>query len=114
MNIWQRKLQQMGAGGCALCRKIRAAANQDHLWREHLLMLEHLRQVIGLRGYGQRDPLNEYKSEAFQLFEQMIKSSARSGHGKLMRVEFVSAPSPEEMEKLRPWKRAMSTVYGRR
>src|SRR5262249_24886214 len=37
----------------------------DHLWRQHLLMLEHLRQVIGLRGYGQRDPLNEYKSEAF-------------------------------------------------
>ena len=38
----------------------------DHLWREHLLMLEHLRQVIGLRGYGQRDPLNEYKSEVLQ------------------------------------------------
>ncbi len=39
------------------------------LWREHLVMLEHLRQVIGLRGYGQRDPLNEYKAEAFALFE---------------------------------------------
>jgi len=38
----------------------------DHLWREHLIMLDHLRQVIGLRGYGQRDPLQEYKSEAFQ------------------------------------------------
>ncbi len=37
----------------------------DHLWREHLVMLDHLRQVIGLRGYGQRDPLQEYKSEAF-------------------------------------------------
>ena len=43
----------------------------DHLWREHLVMLEHLRQVIGLRGYGQRDPLNEYKAEAFNLFETM-------------------------------------------
>src|SRR6202044_295871 len=43
----------------------------DHLWREHLVMLEHLRQVIGLRGYGQRDPLNEYKAEAFQLFEAL-------------------------------------------
>src|SRR5438477_8724539 len=41
----------------------------DHLWREHLVMLEHLRQVIGLRGYGQRDPLNEYKAESFNLFE---------------------------------------------
>ena len=44
----------------------------DHLWREHLVMLEHLRQVIGLRGYGQRDPLNEYKAEAFSLFEAMM------------------------------------------
>ena len=47
----------------------------DHLWREHLLMLEHLRQVIGLRGYGQRDPLNEYKSESFNLFEAMIANA---------------------------------------
>jgi preprotein translocase subunit SecA len=44
----------------------------DQLWREHLLMLEHLRQAVGLRGYGQRDPLNEYKSESFALFESML------------------------------------------
>ena len=43
----------------------------DHLWREHLIMLDHLRQVIGLRGYGQRDPLQEYKTEAFNLFQEM-------------------------------------------
>jgi preprotein translocase subunit SecA len=41
----------------------------DHLWREHLVTLDHLRQVIGWRGYAQRDPLNEYKTEAFELFE---------------------------------------------
>ena len=44
----------------------------DHLWREHLLHLDHLRQGIHLRGYGQRDPLNEYKREAFALFEAML------------------------------------------
>ena len=44
----------------------------DELWREHLLMLEHLREVIQLRGYGQRDPLNEYKTESFTLFEAML------------------------------------------
>ncbi len=38
----------------------------DHLWREHLVMLDHLRQVIGLRGYGQRDPLQEYKAGSLQ------------------------------------------------
>ncbi len=44
----------------------------DQLWREHLIMLEHLRQAVGLRGYAQRDPLNEYKSESFTLFEAML------------------------------------------
>ncbi len=44
----------------------------DQHWKEHLLALDHLRQGIGLRAYGQRDPLNEYKSEAFALFESML------------------------------------------
>ena len=46
----------------------------DGKWREHLLMLEHLRSVVGFRGYAQRDPLNEYKTEGFQLFESMLNS----------------------------------------
>src|SRR6056297_1436766 len=46
----------------------------DSKWREHLLTLEHLRSVVGFRGYAQRDPLNEYKSEAVQLFESMLDS----------------------------------------
>ncbi|MGZ9117033.1 MAG: preprotein translocase subunit SecA, partial [Methylocystis sp.] len=44
----------------------------DHDWREHIVQLEHLRQFVGLRGYGQRDPLNEYKSEALALFEALL------------------------------------------
>ncbi|MEM7641091.1 MAG: SEC-C metal-binding domain-containing protein, partial [Pseudomonadota bacterium] len=46
----------------------------DKKWREHLLTLEHLRSVVGFRGYAQRDPLNEYKTEGFQLFEGMLDS----------------------------------------
>ncbi|MCW9043209.1 MAG: preprotein translocase subunit SecA [Pseudopelagicola sp.] len=46
----------------------------DTKWREHLLTLEHLRSVVGFRGYAQRDPLNEYKNESFQLFESMLDS----------------------------------------
>jgi preprotein translocase subunit SecA len=72
----------------------------DHLWREHLVMLEHLRQVIGLRGYGQRDPLNEYKAEAFSLFEAMITNLREAVTGQLMRVEIVQQPPAEEAEKL--------------
>jgi preprotein translocase subunit SecA len=67
----------------------------DHLWREHLIMLDHLRQVIGLRGYGQRDPLQEYKSEAFSLFEAMIAHLREAVTAQLMRVEIVP---PEEQQ----------------
>ena len=72
----------------------------DHLWREHLLMLEHLRQVVGLRGYAQRDPLNEYKSEAFQLFENLINNLREAVTAQLMRVEVVQAPPADEQSKL--------------
>lgn len=69
----------------------------DHLWREHIAMLDHLRQVIGLRGYGQRDPLQEYKSEAFQLFSAMLGRLREIVTAQLMRVEIVSTPQPTEL-----------------
>jgi preprotein translocase subunit SecA len=72
----------------------------DHLWREHLVMLEHLRQVIGLRGYGQRDPLNEYKAEAFSLFEAMVAHLREAVTAQLMRVEVVQSPPAEEAASL--------------
>lgn len=80
----------------------------DHLWREHLIMLDHLRQVIGLRGYGQRDPLQEYKTEAFNLFQEMSAHLREAVTAQLMRVEIVppeqEAPvlPPMEAHKLDP------------
>ena len=59
----------------------------DHLWREHLVTLEHLRQVVGLRGYGQRDPLNEYQTESFTLFEAMLAQLREAVSGQLSHVE---------------------------
>jgi preprotein translocase subunit SecA len=61
----------------------------DHLWREHLIVLEHLRSVIGFRSYGQRDPLNEYKTEGFQLFEAMLVNLREAVTGQLMHVRNV-------------------------
>src|SRR5258707_15549135 len=78
----------------------------DHLWREHLLMLEHLRQVIGLRGYGQRDPLNEYKQEAFHLFEAMIQNLREAVTAQLMRVEIMQAPPQEPPREQLPYMEA--------
>jgi len=59
----------------------------DHLWREHLVTLDHLRQVIGWRGMAQRDPLNEYKSEAFELFQQLIEQWHEAVIAQMSRVE---------------------------
>ncbi len=70
----------------------------DHLWREHLVTLDHLRQVIGWRGYAQRDPLNEYKSEAFQLFNTLLDRLREHVTGQLMHVEVIEqAPEAAEM-----------------
>jgi preprotein translocase subunit SecA len=69
----------------------------DHLWREHLVTLDHLRQVIGWRGLAQRDPLNEYKQEAFELFDGLITHLRENVTGQLMRVE-VMFQQPEQPE----------------
>ncbi len=67
----------------------------DLQWREHLLHLDHLRNVIGLRGYGQRDPLNEFKTEAFSLFEKLLVDLRQHVTRWLMTVEFqFEEPSP--------------------
>jgi preprotein translocase subunit SecA len=66
----------------------------DHLWREHLVMLDHLRQVIGYRGYAQRDPLNEYKTESFELFQGMLSRLREVVTAQIMRVEVVQRPPP--------------------
>ncbi|RDI61842.1 preprotein translocase subunit SecA [Microvirga subterranea] len=69
----------------------------DHLWREHLVTLDHLRQVIGWRGLAQRDPLNEYKSEAFELFNNLVGHLREQVTGQLMRIQVVFQ-QPEQQE----------------
>ncbi|MGX5840171.1 preprotein translocase subunit SecA [Mesorhizobium sp. ArgA1] len=71
----------------------------DHLWREHIVNLDHLRSVVGFRGYAQRDPLQEYKGEAFELFQALLGNLRQAVTAQLMRVELVrqaaEAPPPE-------------------
>ncbi|MBT8455064.1 MAG: preprotein translocase subunit SecA [Rhodobacteraceae bacterium] len=70
----------------------------DGKWREHLVTLEHLRSVVGFRGYAQRDPLNEYKSEAFQLFEGLLDGLREDVSQKLAQIRPMT---PEEQEAMR-------------
>ncbi len=94
------KVAQWGPDVMRYVEKTILLQSLDHLWREHLLMLEHLRQVIGLRGFGQRDPLNEYKSEAFQLFEALLLHLREAVTAQLMRVEIMQQPPPEPQQNL--------------
>ena len=73
----------------------------DVVWKEHLLTLDHLRQGIGLRAYGQRDPLNEYKREAFNLFEEMLANLRERVTSVLCHMELQIAPA-EDMFFRRP------------
>jgi preprotein translocase subunit SecA len=74
----------------------------DHLWRDHIVNLDHLRSVVGFRGYAQRDPLQEYKQEAFELFQAMLGNLRQAVTAQLMRVELVreaaDAPPPQAPE----------------
>ena len=80
----------------------------DHLWRDHLVTLDHLRQVIGWRGMAQRDPLNEYKSEAFELFQKLIVQWHEAVTAQMMRIEVrfqppePEAPPPMQFQHLDP------------
>ncbi|SFJ45884.1 preprotein translocase subunit SecA [Aerobium aerolatum] len=77
----------------------------DHLWREHLVNLDHLRSVVGFRGYAQRDPLQEYKTEGFELFQAMLGNLRQVVTSQLMRVELVreaaDAPPPQAPSDMR-------------
>jgi len=71
----------------------------DQLWRDHIITVEQLRQVIHLRGYGQRDPLNEYKTEGYNLFESMVDRLRENVTAQVMRVE-VQMRDPSELTQL--------------
>ncbi|MEZ5875912.1 MAG: preprotein translocase subunit SecA [Hyphomicrobiales bacterium] len=97
----ERAAQRAAQFGPQVMRQIERAIllqTLDGLWREHLVTLEHLRQVIGLRGYGQRDPLNEYKSESFTLFEQMLARLREAVAGQLMHVELAKQDEVPPLE----------------
>ncbi|MBW4024510.1 MAG: preprotein translocase subunit SecA [Proteobacteria bacterium] len=66
----------------------------DQVWKEHLLNLDHLRQGIGLRAYGQLDPLREYKSEAFALFGTLLEDLKERVTASLARVDFTQPAEP--------------------
>ncbi|EGF92545.1 preprotein translocase, SecA subunit [Asticcacaulis biprosthecium C19] len=92
----EERLDMLGAEQMKSLEKQFLLQMIDMHWREHLMHLDHLRAVIGLRGYGQRDPLNEYKTEAFSMFEALLVNLRQSVTRWLMTMEIrFQAPEPE-------------------
>ena len=89
------KVEAYGPEIVAMAEKSLLLQILDHLWKEHLLHLDHLRQGIHLRGYGQRDPLNEYKREAFALFEAMLANLRSTVTQVLSHLEIRMQPPPQ-------------------
>ncbi|HEY1079585.1 MAG TPA: preprotein translocase subunit SecA, partial [Bdellovibrio sp.] len=75
----------------------------DHHWKNHLYVIDKLKEGIGLRGYAQKDPLIEYKKEAFKAFEALNNTFKADAIEKVMRVQLVAQQSEEQvLESLRP------------
>ncbi len=70
----------------------------DQQWKDHLLSMDHLRQGIGLRGYGQKDPKQEYKKEGYEMFVQMTWRVKSAVVGNLLRLHVVRQETAEEIE----------------
>ncbi len=96
-KLMETKLEQFGPENMRNIEKQLLLQTIDATWREHLLTLEHLRSVVGFRGYAQRDPLNEYKNESFQLFEGMLDSLRSDVTQKLSQIRPLNEDEQREM-----------------
>ncbi len=96
-KLMAQKLEAFGPDTMRSIEKQLLLQTIDAKWREHLVTLEHLRTVVGFRGYAQRDPLNEYKNEAFTLFEHLLNSLRQEVTQKLSLVRPLSAEEQQAM-----------------
>ena len=96
-EMMAEKAEAFGAESMRTIEKQILLQTIDGKWREHLLTLEHLRSVVGFRGYAQRDPLNEYKTEAFQLFEGLLNVLREDVTQKLSQIRPMTSEEQEAM-----------------
>ena len=102
-EVYKKKELELGAELLRLLEKMVMLRTIDTLWKDHLLGIDSLREGIGLRGYGQKDPLIEYKREAFEMFAGMMNRMKRDVLEHLFRVQVVPGESPRPpVEQHRP------------
>ncbi|MEP1696388.1 MAG: SEC-C metal-binding domain-containing protein, partial [Paracoccaceae bacterium] len=105
------KADQFGAENMRSIEKQILLQTMDAKWREHILTLEHLRSVVGFRAYAQRDPVNEYKTEGFQLFESLLDGLRGEVTEKLAQIRPMSEEEQQAMiEQMRAQQAAAAGV----
>ena len=107
-KIWERlkvkyeeKEQQIGPEAMRTYERILMLNIIDAQWKDHLLSLDHLKQGIGLVGYGQKDPLVEYKKQSFDLFQEMLDRIDTSTIRSLFNLQVVTEQDPERLQQRR-------------
>ncbi len=116
--IWERlkakyaeKEQQIGVEAMRTYERIIMLNIIDAQWKDHLLAIDHLKQGIGLVGYGQKDPLVEYKKESFDLFQAMLDRIDTTTIRSLFNLQVVTDQAPERLQQRRPPRRPSSFTF---
>ncbi|HJS23156.1 MAG TPA: preprotein translocase subunit SecA [Pyrinomonadaceae bacterium] len=108
---YQRKEEQIGPEAMRTYERIIMLNIIDAQWKDHLLSLDHLKQGIGLVGYGQKDPLVEYKKQSFDLFQEMLDRIDTTTIRSLFNLQVVSEQAPESLQQRRAARRPASLKF---
>jgi preprotein translocase subunit SecA len=108
---YHRKEEQIGPEAMRTYERIIMLNIIDAQWKDHLLSLDHLKQGIGLVGYGQKDPLVEYKKQSFDLFQAMLDRIDTSTIRSLFNLQVVSEQAPETLQQRRMARRPASLKF---
>jgi preprotein translocase subunit SecA len=100
-EAYQRKEVEFGAEAMRHLEKVIYLQSIDTLWKEHLMAMDHLKEGIGLRGYGQRNPLQEYQKEGYQMFMELIEHIKEETIEKLYRVQIARPAEVTQFEAAR-------------
>ena len=116
--IWEKlrakyaeKEEQVGVEAMRTYERIIMLNIIDAQWKDHLLSIDHLKQGIGLVGYGQKDPLVEYKKQSFDLFQDMLDRIDRHTIRSLFNLQVVAEQSPEQLQRRRPPRRPSALSF---
>ena len=97
-DVYQKKEEEFGAGTLRYLEKVIMLQSVDHHWKDHLLAIDQLKEGIGLRGYGQKDPRIEYQKEAYQMFLEMLDTIKKDTIEKLFAIQIAKEQEVKEMK----------------